>query len=190
MKSLFLSPLVLCLLLGGLSHAQSLSEVAKKEKERRKKVGGKVEVITEKELSQAEGDNVSSMGETSDSSEHHEAWEKKETSAYEEMKERDELKDREIRQKWNVIGKEYGLAISGAQRSLADAERAWDENCTGKKRKDPRFSFSKQRAICQSYKDRIKEAKKELKRAQSDCMNAARKLGMLAERVRASCSVY
>jgi hypothetical protein len=78
MRSLFLCPLILLMFPGSLAHAQSLSEVAKKEKERRKKVVEKTEVITEKELSQAEGDNVSSMGETAAySSESEGLWEEK-----------------------------------------------------------------------------------------------------------------
>ncbi len=181
------SALIPVLLLVSFAHSQSLSEVAKKEKERRKKVGEKTEVITEKELSRAEGENVSSMGEAAGSSEPEGAWEKKETSAYEEMKERDALRDRETFDKWTVERQKFAQGLSMARSHVAASEQAFERECTGKKRKDPNLTSAGLWGQCNRYKEQIKEAKKELRRIQSDCMDAARKLGMLPSRARASC---
>lgn len=187
MKYRFLVPLILLTLIQSAALTQSLSDVAKKEKERRKKVGEKTEVITEKELSRAEGDNVSSMGEIVGSSEPEGARDVKKTSAYEEMKERDALKAREIFDKWAVERQKFAQDLSMAGSHVAAAEQAFERECTGKKRKDPNLTSAGLWNLCNRYREQIKKHKKELRRIQSDCMDAARKLGMMARDARTSC---
>jgi hypothetical protein len=164
---------------------QSLAELAKKEKERRKKIEKKSEVVTEESLGQAEGSTLSTMGEDSTTTTDESTPSSPTKEALPEGSEAEPTKDglSELRQSFVPRLSEATSRVEDAREELAtcaDRENRYVIDTSG-----AIHDMSRQR--CAAARQRLSESQEALKQVQSQCMNEARKKNIVPGDARTVC---
>ena len=168
---------------------QSLAELAKKERERRKKIEGKSTVVTEENLREAAGSTLSTMGEASNTTSSGTGESSLPTETKKDQPEGEEAsataRDRLSRLKQSFADR-LSQAMSRVRKARNDVATCAD--------RDKRYVVDSMgnvldmsRERCAAAQKTLSESQDVLKQIQNECLNEARKMNIIPGDARTVC---